>query len=180
MMVVKFYDPIGLPQCAFGVSDFVEASLVVQLATTVGDGSRASTIQIRDGDAFSMILDPSLPALPGTDNNAESFVVMKADIPEAAVGYKKQRLRVVKLLASTPRTLVIIPSPPPAPPAPADNLTAYDDFEIGTLNGGHGWVGPAIVYTRPPVTAYEDFETSSLSGGGSDFGWAGPRIIYSR
>lgn len=99
--VVKRYDEGGQPNGAFGVSDFVEASCVVQLATTVGDGTAGTTIQIRDGDAFATVLDPASPALPGTSSNAESFVVTKADAPEAQLEYKKQTCSVLKLTATT-------------------------------------------------------------------------------
>src|SRR5579859_6505354 len=77
--VVKRYDEIGQPNGSFGVADFTEGTAVVQLATTVVDGSANTTIQIRDGDAFATVLDPASPALPNTSSNAESFVITKAD-----------------------------------------------------------------------------------------------------
>src|SRR5712671_2637097 len=90
---VKRYDEVGQPNGGFGVSDFVEGSAVIQLATTVGDGTSSTTIQLRDGDAFATILDKSSPALPNQSSGAESFVITSADAPEEQLGYKKQNIR---------------------------------------------------------------------------------------
>lgn len=99
--VVKRYDEVAQPNGSFGVSDFVEGTAVVQLATAVGDGTGGTTIEIRDGDAFATVLDPSAPALPNVTANAESFVVTKADAPEAQLEYKKQSISVQKLYKTT-------------------------------------------------------------------------------
>jgi hypothetical protein len=98
---VKRYDEVGQPNGSFGVADFVEGSAVVQLATTVGDGTAGTTIPIRDGDGFATVLDPSNPVQLNTVTNAESFVVTSADAPEEQLGYKVQNVSIQKLYSST-------------------------------------------------------------------------------
>lgn len=85
------YDEGGVPNGAFAVDDFAEATAVVQLQYN-------ATVRIATSDAFCT----ALPDSPG--GTAEGFVVTNAEAPEEQIGIRKQSIRLQKIVSATPPT----------------------------------------------------------------------------
>lgn len=93
--VVRRYDEVRQPSGAFGLDDFVEGDIVMQLANV-------AAVLLDNGDAFT-----TARAIDATGGavTPESFVIIDVSEPEEQGGVKKQTVRVQKIVSATGPTV---------------------------------------------------------------------------